>query len=72
MDNNIEITTEYITLDAFMKFAAITSSGGEAKMFIKDGIVEVNGNNCTIVRKKLYPGDKVGFNGEIYTVVKNN
>lgn len=70
--NSIEIRTEYITLDAFLKFAALVASGGEAKMYIKDEMVEVNGEICTVIRKKLYPGDTVTFNGETLSVASEN
>ena len=60
---NIPITTEYIKLDALLKFAALVGTGGEAKAVIADGLVEVNGEICTMRGKKLRPGDRVRFNG---------
>ena len=59
----IAITTEYIKLDAFLKFAAAVGTGGEAKTVIADGLVGVNGETCTQRGKKLYPGDVVDFQG---------
>ena len=44
----IAIHTEYIKLDAFLKFSALTSSGGEAKTAIEEGLVKVNGEFCTM------------------------
>ena len=38
----IEITTEYIKLQDLLKFAAIASTGGEAKLMVQDGQVRVN------------------------------
>ena len=64
----IEIQTEYIKLDAFLKFAALVGTGGEAKMLIADGFVKVNGEVCTMRGKKLVPGDVVDFNGDLYEV----
>ena len=55
----IEITSEFIRLDALLKFAALVMSGGEAKMLIKDGKISVNGEPCTQRGKKLRPGDSV-------------
>ena len=60
----IGITTEYIKLDALLKFAALVSSGGEAKTVIAEGLVSVNGEVCTMRGKKLRGGDVVGFGGK--------
>ena len=57
--NTINITTEFIKLDAFLKFAGVAGTGGEAKMLIAEGRIEVNGEVCTQRGKKLYPGDVV-------------
>ena len=64
----IVIETEFIRLDAFLKFAALVGTGGEAKLLIADGLVKVNGEVCTMRGKKLRPGDTVTFNGTDYTV----
>ncbi|WP_027339686.1 RNA-binding S4 domain-containing protein [Halonatronum saccharophilum] len=40
---NIKINTENIKLDQFLKWANIVSTGGEAKIIIQEGEVEVNG-----------------------------
>ena len=57
--NTIQITTKYIKLDAFLKFAGAVGTGGEAKLLIEDGQVTVNGEVCTQRGKKLRPGDTV-------------
>ena len=59
----VTITSNFIKLDALMKFASLTASGGEAKMAIADGLVSVNGEVCLMRGKKLYPGDRVSFCG---------
>ncbi len=38
-----KITTEYITLQQFMKLSGIVSTGGEAKLRIKEMDIVVNG-----------------------------
>ncbi|HPY84576.1 S4 domain-containing protein YaaA [Ruminococcus sp. XPD3002] len=63
-DNEIKITTEFIKLDALLKFAGLTDTGGEAKALIQDGMVLVNGEVCTMRGKKIRPGDKVAIEGE--------
>lgn len=60
-EQNIEIETDFIRLDALLKFAAIVQTGGEAKMVITDGMVSVDGEVCTQRGKKVYPGQKVTF-----------
>lgn len=64
----ITIQTEFIKLDAFLKYANAVSSGGEAKILIADGQVEVNGEVCTMRGKKIRPGDVVRLGGETFEV----
>ena len=65
----IKIDTEFIKLDSFLKFCGAASLGSEAKMYILDELVKVNGEICTQRGKKLYRGDIVEFNGETFKVV---
>ena len=58
---SIQIQTEYIKLDAFLKFAAMVGTGGEAKLVISDGLVQVNGEVSTMRGRKLRAGDTVTF-----------
>ena len=67
-ENKVKITPEFIKLDALMKFASMTGSGGEAKAVINEGLVLVNGEVCTMRGKKIRPGDVVSFNGTEVTV----
>jgi len=67
---NIEISTEFIKLDAFLKFAGCVGTGGEAKVRIADGEVTVNGEVCTMRGKKLRGGDTVQIGKESFTVVQ--
>ena len=64
----ISIQTEYIKLDALMKYAALVGSGGEAKTVIAEGLVKVNGEVCTMRGKKLRAGDRAEFDGRTVTV----
>ena len=64
----VVIGTEFIKLEAALKFANATESGGMAKAVIQDGLVSVNGEICTMRGKKLYPGDRFSFNGDAYLV----
>ena len=68
-NKEIKITTEFIKLEAFLKFAGAVSTGGEAKNLIQDSLVKVNGEVCTMRGKKLRPGDTVELGGQSLTVV---
>ena len=39
----IEIHTEFIKLDSFLKFAGVSETGGQAKEMVQEGLVLVNG-----------------------------
>lgn len=64
----IKIETEFIKLDALLKYAVLVGSGGEAKTVIADGMVSVNGSVCTMRGKKIRPGDTVEFAGNTLVV----
>ena len=64
----VTIKTEYIKLDALLKFAALTETGGEAKEAVQAGQVKVNGQVCTRLGKKCRVGDRVDYAGESVTV----
>ncbi len=65
---DIAIYSEYIKLDAFLKFCGAAGTGGEAKNRIADGAVSVNGEVCTQRGKKLRDGDRVALGAEEYRV----
>ena len=64
----VRIQTEFIKLDALLKFAGVMETGGEAKEAIQAGEVRVNGETCTMRGKKLRPGDVVALEGVELTV----
>lgn len=53
----VKINTDFIQLQSFLKFKGIAETGGQAKEFIQDGIIRVNGEVCTARGKKIRPGD---------------
>ncbi len=65
----IKITTEYIKLDALLKFAGLCDTGGEAKERIQAGEVTVNGEVCTMRGKKCRGGDTVSLDGESVVIL---
>ena len=62
-EQTVNITTEYIKLDALLKFAGAVETGGEAKQAVQEGQVTVNGEGCTMRGKKCRPGDVVVLDG---------
>ncbi len=58
----------YITLQQFLKMKDIVSSGGEAKYFIADNEILVNGETEKRRGRKLYPGDVVTVGGRKYEI----
>lgn len=66
----IPITTDFIKLESFLKFAGAAETGGEAKNRIQNGEVTVDGQVCTMRGKKLTPGMEVSLDGSIYRVTK--
>ncbi|MGO5064379.1 MULTISPECIES: S4 domain-containing protein YaaA [unclassified Clostridium] len=65
----VKINSEIIKLDSFLKWSGATTLGSEAKFFIQNGEVKVNGEVEIRRGKKLKIGDTVEFNNEIYKII---
>lgn len=66
----VKIVTDFIKLDSFLKFCGAAFTGGEAKEAVIYGEVKVNGEVCLQRGKKLYKGDVVEFDNNLYKVIK--
>ncbi len=64
----MKINSDYIKLDSFLKAVNEVASGGEAKVIIGEGLVEVNSETEFRRGRKLRPGDRVELNGKAYRV----
>ncbi len=64
----VEITSEPVELYKILKFEAMVGSGGEAKMVIADGLVQLNGEVETQKRKKIVSGDVIKFSDEVLLI----
>lgn len=64
----ILIHTEFIKLDSLLKLAGLVETGGEAKLLIQNGQVEVNGEVCAMRGKKLRAGDTVTLEGRTVAI----
>ncbi len=54
-----EIHTDYIKLDALLKYAGAVETGGQGKELVASGQVQVNGEPCKMRGKKIRRGDRV-------------
>ena len=68
--HDIQIHTDYIKLQDLLKFAGAVETGGDAKLIIQEGRVQVNGEGCTMRGKKMRPGDRCILDNELVLVVK--
>lgn len=66
----IFIHTEFIKLDALLKYAGLCETGGEAKELVQGGQVRLNGEVCTMRGKKCVPGDVVELDGQTITIAQ--
>ena len=64
----ITINTEYITLGQFLKLADIIQSGGEAKSFLAQNKVEIDGISDNRRGRKLRGGEVVEILGQKYEI----
>lgn len=68
----VKINTEFIQLQSFLKFKGISETGGQAKEFIQDGLIKVNGEVCTARGKKIRPNDVITAFGVDYTIINED
>lgn len=71
-EEKLYITTPFIKLDSALKLSGLAETGGMAKMFIEEGSVKVNGEECLQRGKKLYPGDKLLFRNSILIISRTD
>jgi len=63
-----QITGEYIELDKLLKATQLCGTGGEARIVISEGLVTVDGETETRLRRKIRPGMTVVFDGQTLVV----
>lgn len=68
--NLIAINTPYVTLGQFLKLADIISSGGEAKSYLAEHEILVEGVLDNRRGRKLYPGMVVEVEKRFYQIVE--
>ncbi|EOS55930.1 RNA-binding S4 domain-containing protein [Anaerotruncus sp. X29] len=65
----VEIHTDYIKLDALLKYAGAAETGGQGKEMVTSGEVRVNGELCRMRGKKIRRGDRVQIGGKEIEVI---
>lgn len=59
----VPIHGEYLTLGQLLKVTDCISSGGEAKLYLAEAVIHVNGERENRRGRKLYPGDAIAIEG---------
>ena len=72
MKKEVFIHTPFIKMDALIKLAGVTSTGGHAKVLILEGNVLHNGEVCTMRGKKCVVGDVITVEGMNIHVTQGN
>lgn len=60
---------EFITLDRLLKACGLANSGGQAKLMVADGLVQVDGQDELRKTAKIRAGQVVAMAGARITVV---
>ena len=58
----------FITLGVLLKIAGLIDTGGQAKWFLAENKVLVNGEEDNRRGRKLYHGDVVGVSNHLFTI----
>lgn len=66
----IKISTEFVTLGQFLKLANLIQTGGEAKFYLKENKVIVNGEEDNRRGRKLYSGNIVEVENQTFEIVE--
>jgi len=68
----MKIRDNTIKLNQYLKLMGIVPTGGQAKLMIQGGDVQVNGMLETRRGRRLVPGDKITIEGQTFEVNLNN
>ena len=59
----VRLKDEYIKLNQLMKLCGFVGRGSDVKLLVDDGLITLNGQVVTELRKKIHPGDIVNVQG---------
>ncbi len=66
----IRIKTNYVQLQQLLKLADLIDSGGQAKIYLNENKVLVNGELENRRGRKLYPKDIIEVSGNLFEISK--
>ncbi|MGY3725423.1 S4 domain protein YaaA [Granulicatella balaenopterae] len=70
MTKIVLIEDDFITLGRFLKHVDIISTGGQAKWYLQEYVIFVDGEPENRRGKKLFPGTQVEVPGEGFFIIK--
>ncbi len=65
----ILINSSVIQLNQLLKWMGISDTGGQSKTIIDECLISVNNVSITNYRKKIYPGDLISIDKNLYLIV---
>ncbi len=68
MEEIIKLRSEFITLGQLLKLTGEISNGGHIKFFLEENDVYVNNELERRRGRKLYQGDKIKINNNIFVI----
>jgi ribosome-associated protein len=66
---DFQLKTEFIELDNMLKVQGLVGSGVDARQCIQEGLIKVNGQVETRIRRKLRAGDSVEFKEQLISII---
>ena len=69
MDDTFQLKSDYIELIKLLKATGLCSTGGEAKLVVSDGLVQVDGETELRKKCKIRTGQVVSFQGHTIQVL---
>ncbi|AKP67648.1 S4 domain-containing protein YaaA [Companilactobacillus ginsenosidimutans] len=68
MSQKIAIETEFITVGQFLKEVGIIGTGGQAKWYLQENSITVNGEPENRRGKKLHKGDTIVAESQTFEI----
>lgn len=66
----VKIESDFVSLGQFLKLCDLISSGGEAKLFLRENEIFINGEKEDRRGRKLYERDLIKINDEVYQICR--
>ena len=66
----LDESQEFMTMGQFLKYVGLIGTGGQAKWFLAEETVMLNGTKEERRGKKLWPGDEIVISEDTYVIKK--